>query len=943
LNLFLLELIMNEMMPFLKRTPLLITLFFVLSCSVGEHDDADDEDLVEFFVTSKDVSAQEEIPEYDIVDGPIIFTEVDPINTEYKDHEGDDAGWVELYNRSSDTVNLKGYALTNSLRDSSKWIFGDVVIPPKSFMLVFLSGKNLPDYVAPHDSVNMIGSGCSVWTDAQYNPPGESISEPLDGKDNVCFSENGKKMFGARMRLGENKTLGWSSISNLIGTKSGDENDVVNISLNDELCFHAYITKNSKVSLRLAQTGVESHKGYKFELTGTGDSTTIYHMRLPVGESFPDLKRIYGFQISLENPERRETVVKVFSFIARNRGHEPHASFKIKNETGSLFLLNAQKKLVDYVVYPKMPIGRTWSLDVAAIDLKKRTLSWGYTANSPYKVSNSGSVGSISPSLDAYGQLPSSGFVSKAMNIRFNKNDYVRCETNGSAPSEESPLVTEVVVKKTTVLRCARFMPDSDPGEILNRTYIYEEQPKMPVVLISADPHSLFDPDSGIYMKGPNAEGKTPHYGANYWLDKEIPVLVEFFEQSANQPAFSKNAGFKIFGNYSRMQAKKSVAVTFREEYGDKHLDYPLFPDFPELKKFKSFLLRNNGNNFGNDYIRDRLSSSISEGLNIDYQRGRGVVVYYNGEYYGIHNIREKSSEHYFETHYDYSPDNIDLLLVDNSVSAGSSTEYVNLIEWMKSRDLSNDSIFTYVAERIDVDNYLNYVLLELFVNNRDWPANNVKKWRLKNPKTKWKWLAYDLDFGFKDHSDENVFAFATAENGPSWPNGPAYTFLLRKLLENESFRFSFINRMSVLLSMNFESGRVLAQIDELMSEVSSEISKDQERWNLNASVMEKQLQVIKEFAKKRPSVILSEMKEYFDLKPISPVILEASGGGVVLVNNLRLDESKINVNFFTGVPVTLSTECAKGRVWAGWSDGVMDAERTVLPEDISSLTAVFK
>ena len=75
-----------------------------------------------------------------------------------------------------------------------------------------------------------------------------------------------------------------------------------------------------------------------------------------------------------------------------------------------------------------------------------------------------------------------------------------------------------------------------------------------------------------------------------------------------------------------------------------------MFPDYPELKKFKGLILRNFGNSFGRDYIRDRLASSISEGLGVDYQRGRFVVVYYNGKYFGLHDMRERSNEYYFET-----------------------------------------------------------------------------------------------------------------------------------------------------------------------------------------------------------------------------------------------------------------------------------------------------
>jgi hypothetical protein len=468
----------------------------------------------------------------------------------------------------------------------------------------------------------------------------------------------------------------------------------------------------------------------------------------------------------------------------------------------------------------------------------------------------------------------------------------------------------------------------------------------VPAVFLTTDPNSLFDPDTGIYMEGPNAQSKEPHYGANYWLDKEIPVTVELMEPGTSSPAFAKNAGLKIFGNYSRQNDKKSVAITFREKYGDSHLKYPLFPEFPELNKFKVFLLRNNGSNYGNDYIRDRLASSVSEGLGVDYQRGRFAVVYYNGEYFGIHSIRERSTADYFETHYGLDPDKIDLLKADNAVSAGSAVDYVALMDWLESNHLDKEENYAYIASQIDVDNFINYMHTELFANNRDWPANNLKKWRNTSPKTPWKWFLYDLDFGFgNDYSKykNNIFEFATAEDGESWPNGPESTLLLRRLLENEGFKAAFINRMAVLLQMNFESSRVLARIEKMMAEIQSEISRDQKRWGLSASKMTKQLNAIKNFAMNRPSVVYGELQEFFALGETAAVSLSVSGSGRILVHNLPVDVSKMTVNFFTGFPVTLSAEPLMGSTFAGWSDGESSPTRVILPECVSEVTAIFK
>ena len=876
------------------------------------------------------------------VGGSVMFTEVDPVNVSYSDHEGDDDGWVELVNMSNDFVDLSGMFLTDSKSQPEKWQLGNFVIPPQSFALVFMSGKNYPDYVMPHDTTDLVGSGCWTWTDAQNDPPGNSYAEPLDGQKKNCFTENKQQYVGARMRLGDNEDLGWSSISVFVGTGSSNPADVVDISATNEILLNAFITEDRKVSFRLTQPDVEDWKGYEIVLTGTGDSSTVYKVPLPTGKTFPDLENIYGTRISPEANESQEVTVKIFNYIARNRGHEPHAGFKLDKAGGSLYLVNAAHEIVDSVAYPNVPAGKSWSLGTA-----NGGTGFGFAEPTPYGMPVADVYTERSPALDTLVDLPPSGFYTDGMTVSFPDDAEVRCGEGGLAPVATSPVTKSLQINKTTVLRCASFVAGTLPGDEIVRTYVFEKAPATPVVFLTADPNSLFDPDTGIYMEGNFAQEKEPHYGANYWLDKELPTFVELFEPGAKTPAFAKRAGLKIFGNYSRQNDKKSVAITFREKYGDKRLKYPLFPDFPELTKFKVFILRNNGSNYVNDYVRDRMASSVSEGLGVDYQRGRGAVVYYNGEYFGIHNIRERSTEYYFETHYGLNPDEIDLIKADNTVSAGSSIDYVKLMEWVEENHLDDAENYAYVASKIDVDNYLNYTHTEIFANNRDWPANNMKKWRGTNPQTKWKWFLYDLDFGFgndySEYKDQNIFDFVTAEDGPGWPNGPEHTLLLRRLLENEEFKAAFINRMAVLLSMNFESSRVRARLDKMMAEIETEIARDQERWNQSSSRMERQLGLIEDFIETRPEVIRCELMEHFALGSPAEMTLSVSGSGSILVHGLRLDSPSMKVSFFEGFPVTVTAQPTDGGIFTGWSDGETAQTRTVLPEEVGELTASFK
>lgn len=546
-------------------------------------------------------------------------------------------------------------------------------------------------------------------------------------------------------------------------------------------------------------------------------------------------------------------------------------------------------------------------------------------------------------SNDTVTEFPQSGFFQNTFTIVFPNKKPLNCETGGKIPTAESPLISAIQIDTSTTIRCADFSAKSTNNEII-RTYILEKAPDIATVFITTDPNSLFDPDTGIYMEGPNAEEKPYHKGANYWLDKEIPIFIELTEANAHAPAFTRYAGLKIFGNTSRANAKKSVSITFRDKYGEKRLNYPLFPEFPNLNSFKCFILRNLGSSFGKDYIRDRLASSLSEGLGVDYQRGRYVIVYYNGKYFGIHDMRERSNEYYFETHYGIKHDNIDLLKANNSASAGSSTDYTVLINWLKKNDLKNEENYNYISSKIDIDNFTNYMQVEIFANNRDWPGNNLKKWKKINPESPWKWFLYDMDLGFGSQQfASNTFEFLSSEGETNYANNPKHTYLFRSLLKNKKFKDAFINRMTSVLQMNFERSRILTQINMMMNEIEAEIPRDQKRWSLNASKMNEQLKSIKHFAIERQSYILYHLQEFFKLGKLSSVILSVKGNGKILVHNLPLDATSLTINFFEGLPITITAEPQNGSSWSNWSDGDTNVTKIIYPEATKELIAIFK
>lgn len=867
---------------------------------------------------------------------PVIFTEVSPQNIDYEDEDGDKSDWVELFNPADTAVNLAGYALSNSMDDSRKWVFGNVVVPPQSFFIVFLSKKDRTDYEAPSDSTEMIGGGAWGWSDATNTPvSGTSVAQPWAFKSYVSTADGSRKISG-EMQLGKNEELGWSSACIFVGVGTGSSSDTHNLGMANQLLLTGYITKGEPLEVRLTQPDIDDWKCWGETITGTGDSSTTYAITLPTGKTFPDLANIYGTRFSAESNHYNKVQFTFSSIVARNQGHFPHANFKLPQSGGELFLFDAAGTLRDSIAYPKVPTGKTFAFT---------SVGWGFADPTPLGIGNFAYKGEAKNNFE----LPSSGFYSEPFQIAipFDGTSVSRCEIGGKEPTETSAVCPETMtVSATTVLRVKTFLDGALPSETLTRTYIFETQPTIATAFITADPNQLFDPDSGIYEEGPDANAAEPHYGANYWLDKTIPAEIAFFEPGVGTPAFESPAGYEIFGNYSRANEKKSFALKFRKKYGNSKLEYKIFPDYPNLTEFKDIVFRNNGGNFYQDYIRDRLSSSITKGLGVDFQKGRFAIVFYNGEYYGIHSIRERSNENYFETNYGYDAGSIDLLKSDNSATAGSSAEYEVLEKFVESSDMQNADNYAYVESQVDIDNFISYMQTEMFVANQDWPGNNLKKWRSNAPLTKWKWFLYDLDWGFDNghsqYTNIDMFHFVTDSTASGYPNGKEYTVLFRALLKNETFRNRFINRFAALVQTKFSADTVLARISVLMSEIANEISRDQSRWSHSANYMESSLETIKNFAKERPEKVISEMKDFFGLGEIQSVAVTSSGCGTVSVDGISVRNSAV-LPLFAEVPVTLTAEEGAGCTFVSWSDGETSKTRTVVPQNGNSYGAVFR
>ncbi len=218
----------------------------------------------------------------------------------------------------------------------------------------------------------------------------------------------------------------------------------------------------------------------------------------------------------------------------------------------------------------------------------------------------------------------------------------------------------------------------------------------------------------------------------------------------------------------------KSLGIFARSEYGQSIMNYPFFRE-KELDEFKGLILRNGGNDFQYSFIRDAvIQATVHPAMDLDYQAYEPVHVYLNGEYWGIHNLREKVNEHWITSNYGIPAENLDFIKNDWEVFAGTRDAWDELTRYLENNHLVLGAPYSVVESQLDINSYQDYLITQLFIANRDWPGNNQKYWRDHVTGSKWRYILFDLEFSFGIYDFNpalDMFTFATNAIGNDWPN----------------------------------------------------------------------------------------------------------------------------------------------------------------------------
>jgi uncharacterized repeat protein (TIGR02543 family) len=491
----------------------------------------------------------------------------------------------------------------------------------------------------------------------------------------------------------------------------------------------------------------------------------------------------------------------------------------------------------------------------------------------------------------------------------------------------------------------------------------------LPVVSLISDPDGLFGFAEGIYVPGKTYADSGEGFGENRWgrpyanyfqsnADRgwERAAHFELFEPGRRGASVSLALGAAVTGGSMRALPQKTIELLARGgEYGTNQIGYALFPG-EAVAAYRRVLLHNGGNDwYGPEsggvatMLKDAVFQELVKPLTLPAGAHRPVIVCLNGEYWGLHQLRESLDKHYFAAHYGLDPDNVDLLEQEESaedvervtvtVDSGdplAADDYRALLDWVQANTLQSDANFRQLQTRMDVANYTDCVIAQTFFASADWPANEGLLWRAHTNQTaeagsgdtRWRWALGDLDRAGARGSDFDMLTHLAADPAPA-VDSPR--FLIRSLWKNAGYRGLFVERYERLLNTVFSPGRTAARIAAAAETVAPEMETHFRRWGRPVTRAQWRQAVdaaLVRFAAERHAVLWRHLDDRFSL----------GGSGLLTVRNAREDGAGGSFEV-GGIAIDGATPGVTGR--AAWS-GRFFANRTVTVRAVPDAGYVF-
>lgn len=777
------------------------------------------------------------------------------------DSFGSYSDWIELYNSTDTDMDISGFGISDNLSQPMKYRFPDgTTIAAKGYLVVFCSGNEGMQNGELHAPFGLRSYGEDVVI---ANRAGRII-------DSYSFKNQETDVSMARIPDGAGEFQSNSQPS------PGYPNTGAGYSAFDAAnrlpLGGVYISEFGGSTGSVATDWVELHNstGSAVSLAGYGLSN---NPKNPAKWVFPD--------ISIEPGE----YLLLYATGSADKAQKKNLklNFNISSTGEALFFFDPNGKLIDKLSAGRMRSGQSYGRDGS-------DNRFYYAEPTPGAQNGKGYEGITQ--LPAFSVTP--GIYDNAVTVAITagEGETIRYTTDCTTPNASSEVYSgELSISKNSVIRAAAFRDGYLSGDVATATYLFRSDGvnhALPVVTLVTDPDNLWNSKTGIYATGdkfdPDAASyadtlkSATYYQAKFATEEQVdtiwekPAAFSLFDDNGKQ-VFTQNVGIRIAGSFGRGRAQKGFNVIARKEYGKGSMEYPFFENRP-YTEYKAVVLRAGAQDQNRSKIRDELASGLLEGtdINILYQAYRPTVLYLNGEYWGVYFMKEKRNR-FFVAQHENTENNVDLAIGKGfkQRTYGDNSDWVNLYEYATTHDLSASDAYNYVAERMDVDSFRDYMIAEIYNGNTD--TYNFQYYRLKGGK--WKFIFYDFCWGFQSPGHETL-AFRMGKT----PSDVCSAKLFAAMLQNKGWRDSFCRRFGELLNTAFAPERVSALIEELYGYVEPEIKREREKFNKDTFMGVKQpntnlgtyegfqseISKLKDFAQRRPEELKRQLQSNLGL-----------------------------------------------------------------------------
>jgi len=527
-------------------------------------------------------------------------------------------------------------------------------------------------------------------------------------------------------------------------------------------------------------------------------------------------------------------------------------------------------------------------------------------------------------------------------------------------------------VKKANVIRAIAKLPNSNNNStVISKTYFVGLNKKelyydLPVVSLVTDPYNLFDYEHGIYILGKYYDDWVKEDPSNadiiFYLKKgnynfkgkegERPATIEYFPGDDSREGFYEDVGIRIMGDVSRTFIQKSFRVVHREEYGPKNLKYDLIPGNMRsdgkgpVEKYKTFNIRNGGNDFKFLIFRDKVVQTLVHDRNFETQQSDMAILYIDGEYWGVYNIAEDYSDHYIANNYDLDKDNI-IMIKKHQVEAGREEDlelFDKHINFIIDNDMSIPENYEKASKLFDMDSFAYYASANEYIGNIDshFTGKNWAMWRVREPVPGvlnadgvWRMMVFDTESCAGIYEDilnyDLLTGFPNAFTPGTGYNESIGAKLLISLLKSKDFKNRFFNAICDVRNIDFDPEVFNPVADALKEKMTPMMHDNFVRFGPEEMLQtegpdayyERQYGLFRDWFNGRPSTFLRLISDFFDIKPAVGVTVTSSDfskGSFKVNTGIKVFEKEFKGDYYPEFVLSLTAVPSEGETFNYWS-----------------------